>query len=695
MKYRYQKADEYVIFNDVEDKDLKPIKYLLPTAPPPEDIYGYGLPPEQQKWVRFPMPKKLAELEKEPLTSSQKQQHIERNASYYEDEIKYIKTEIKRSQEGFWLFINGKATFLTNHHYFYLQNWERKDEYPAYRDRDRKSWLFMKMVEEDDTCLGYNYPKHRREGATTRASAWRYHRTISGRNHRAGLQSKDAGHAKSVHLFHVKEVWKTMPFWFKPIDDGKEDIVDNVIKFYSPGFKTHPDYKKKSLKSLIDFKDSGVKGYDGEEENSLHNDECGKTEEVDVLERWDTQKHCLTRGSLVIGKCVNTSTVDEMLKGGGRSFKKLCYQSFHQDRNANGRTQSGLYNLFIPASEGLEGVDKETGLSFIDEYGSSRKELAEKWILAERKALWDAGEYESYIKLCRELPLEWKDCWKTEATECFFNLGIIETVLDKYRNGNIEKVRGDFKWVNDIADGTVEWIPSNEGRFYISYQFPDPARQANKYIYKDGLRIPTNTHKFIAGADPMKADNKNVRDKNRWSYGGGAGFLKFDPNTDSRDRDVSTWQTHRFFWTYLHRPSTVDEYVDDMIKACVYWGCQINSESNIPVVIQGFERRGYGGYLYYGIKDNGQADVIPGMHTGTTQIQRIIRLYHTYIQNHGLQEKHEEILEQCRDFDGNMGDYDLFVAGGEALCAVNDDFFNVATTDETDIEEYFAPTYYN
>ena len=55
------------------------------------------------------------------------------------------------------------------------------------------------------------------------------------------------------------------------------------------------------------------------------------------------------------------STVNPMDKG-GKEYKDLWRDSDPEERNANGRTRSGLYRLFIPAFESLEG--------FFDKFGN-------------------------------------------------------------------------------------------------------------------------------------------------------------------------------------------------------------------------------------------------------------------------------------------------------------------------------------
>ena len=51
------------------------------------------------------------------------------------------------------------------------------------------------------------------------------------------------------------------------------------------------------------------------------------------------------------------STVNPMGKG-GEEYKGLWEDSRPNERNNNGRTRSGLYRIFIPAYEALEGFDK-------------------------------------------------------------------------------------------------------------------------------------------------------------------------------------------------------------------------------------------------------------------------------------------------------------------------------------------------
>ena len=98
-----------------------------------------------------------------------------------------------------FFFNNGKPTYITGWHYFNLNFWtmDAKENRPAYRDRDRKEFIFRKYAyettetferldaenvaikENDGTykmidvgrriCYGVIQPKNRRSGNTHKA----------------------------------------------------------------------------------------------------------------------------------------------------------------------------------------------------------------------------------------------------------------------------------------------------------------------------------------------------------------------------------------------------------------------------------------------------------------------------------------------------------------------------------------------
>jgi hypothetical protein len=704
--YSYKEADKVIVFME-NDPDLRPIEYIMPDPGPIENSINYGLEPKDQKWHRFEMPIKLQELQDMAgLSPSEKHKILEDNQAYYDEEIEFIAKDWQRVHSGCSILINGKQYYLTGDNYFWLQHWRIDGKPVEFRYRDYKSWHFDNMVDNDSDILGTNYPKHRREGCTNRRKCKQYRKAITNKHCHCGMQSKDEQHAKAIHETLLMPVWRDyLPFWLKPIWNGQRNDQSS-IKFFSPLSQKDPDYGKKSLNSWIDFRDSGEKAYDGLKLRDLFNDEIGKTVEVDVKRRFDIQRQCLMEGSTIIGKIFNGSTVDEMDKGGGRNFKIICDQSHYHKRNKfTNRTASFLVNFFQPASEGFDGEipahmrERFAGQTrWIDEYGfdvidpETGRPAAEIYHLSVRKEYELNGDEAGLIEYTRQFPLRWKDCWRASAKECNFNLVILDNRIDELQDSNPYKQRGNFMWKNNIRDTEVVWCPDENGKFFLSYQFGDP-REANAFYMQDGQKIPANTKLFCAGGDPYRF--KETKGK-RKSNGGGAVFMKHNPRIDPPETELRNYKTNRFCCTYDFRPKDKKIYGEDMIMMCHYFGCTMNTEINVEFLWDYFEDRGYGRYLYYpfDVRKN-KLSITPGQQASDKTREEIFREYQYYIQHFGATEVHDELLIQCRDIENDMGDYDLFAAGGYALTSNERSKFEPEKQDVVDVAELFPAFIYN
>lgn len=691
----YLPHDEYIIFNEnvafpEQEQELVPIKYKLPTPPPLDKIDGWGLPPEEQFFAAFKpiIPPKLAKLNRElGRYPSEKLNEIETNPDYYSEEIKFITREFDRRKKGYWFFNKGKPTFITRDHYFYLVYYFMEGRSPDFRKRDRIHYLFDKFCEEDKNCYGHNYPKMRREGATHRKSAKRLNRVTLTPHYKTGLQSKNKDHAEEIHLINIIESFKKLPFFFVPVWDNNSRSTSS-IKFFAPTTKEHPDTGRNDcLESIIDYKDAGNNAYDGLPLNDLHNDECGKVSDGDVYERWQIQKLCLFDNGLKRGEAWNTSTVNEMEWQGGMNFKRLADHShYHRPpngkdllgndipgRNDLGETITGLYNLFIPSYEGLVIYDK-TGKCSVDKYGDTDIKMTIGYLKGKLEDYRKTNDQAAFIEQCRLFPLRWSDCWRMSAKDCNFNQALLEERIEYFRqNGNNLKVRGDFEWDGDVRDSKVIFKPTPAGRFWVSFLFDNPV-DSNKYFMEGGVRIPANTLLFVAGADPYKNKTKHAPNaiKNGRSNGGGVVYMKHNPITDPDTKPRLEWKTDRFIVTYSYRHPTQEEYGEDMIKMCVYYGCKLNPEMNVDFLKTYFRNRGYGGYLHHMMSKRGDVSLDPGKDTGVKIQETIYNLYRSYIENNCLRDAHDELLQDCLMILDDMGPFDRFVAGGYALMAARE-----------------------
>lgn len=700
----YKKEDREIIFH-ADDPDLDVITVPLPKAPPPQKIEGYGLHPKHQFFKAEKWPKKVRFLNDEFRSGNMSLQEIwdylDENQDKYKEELFWIATQIERGLYGHWVYINGKPTFIDGWHYRYLNFWVMPSGLPQYRDRDRKFYHFSRFVYNDPLAYGFNYPKHRREGATTRASQIHYCIISELIRCHGGIQSMTDDHAEKVFQEHIIEPWKELPFFYKPEWDGTSN-PKTKLSFTKKSTQISKTGKTKTvtddLRSSITYKESGVKAYDSWKLHFLHNDECGKSVLVDVYARWQVQKPTIAQGSKIHGFAINTSTVGEFEKGGGRQFKRLCAQSHYGKRGKDGQTTTGLYNFFMSAVEGLD--------SFVDQYGNSvigaptkeQKEYliskhpelrqqyeagmgAHEYIISKRKQYEEEGDNDGLNEYTRQFPIYFRECFRQGSKSSGFDMVKIENRLDELAFNNTLKQRGNFEFNDQKNYGAgVYWKEDPNGRWCLSKVLGDA--EANNFTYDSNREtyIPLNRN-MCAGGDPFKF---NKTKEKRKSNGGGAVFLKHNHTVDPIQKPREMWKTNRFVCTYSHRPNDKNEYAMDMLKMCLYHGCFMFPEIDVPLLWDKFEEFGFSGFLLYSF-ENGKYKNTPGATSSDTTKQQIFTEYMTYVSNDVCHEPHDELIVEIRDVEGpeNMTFYDLFTAGGYALLGIKQ-LFDIFTVEESE-----------
>jgi len=700
----YKEPDTHLWVN-INDRDITPIRIDLPECPEYHKIEGFGLPAREQKWRPPKLPRRLAELQKDDRfeTIDQLWKFLDENTDYYQEEIKFIEQAWDKRLHGMWLFINGKPTYIDGWHYFYI-GWYKIDVgLPKYRDRDMKWFLFARMIYTDtrifseldkdgyavpdkdgnyhflDTGFrvhfGFNYPKHRREGATYRSECINYEiisRTLSAWG---GIQSMNDTSAFKAFYKHLVSPWKKLPFFFKPNYEGSTD-PKAALSFNPPAERLSSRGSKISsavgLESRIDFMPADRSAYDGDKLYFHHDDEVGKLKNENCWDRHMVVKECLVIGSTIVGFTIKTSTVGEMEKGGGRMFQHQCKMSDFYRRNLNGQTISGLVTLFFPAYEGLEGFIGPYGESIIDtptpEQAAfiGKKYGAREFILNSRKGYIDEGDFEGLSEQIRLYPINFRECFRTAARSSGFNLRKLEERIDalRFEKNKITK-RGDFVWKDNIRDTEVLFVENPRGRFIVSHQLNVDEANQKRWDEIEETWIPLNTHWGIAGSDPFKFQKTESKRK---SDGAGAVIRK------GKLKDADFTMKRRFVCTYSNRLYDKFLYAEDMLMMCIYYGIQMNPEINVEFLWDYFESRGYKGYLLYrfDIRTHKMRQT-PGSSTNEKIKQDIFIEWMTFIENEIDEEVHLEVLEECRDIGGpeEMTLFDLFTAGGYALIGTN------------------------
>jgi hypothetical protein len=260
--------------------------------------------------------------------------------------------------------------------------------------------------------------------------------------------------------------------------------------------------------------------------------------------------------------------------------------------------------------------------------------------------------------------MQFRDCFLSAGRESGFNLKILtDRMAEIDFRDDLTPRRGNFTWVDKFG-GDVKFDDNADGKFEISYV---PA-MANKHVTKNNKKCPANVDMFVASADPFRFENVKGGKK---SKGAGCVFLKHDNIIDPPEKDTKDWQTNRAVCTYDKRVDSKEIYKEDMLMMCIYFGTKIFPENNENAIYEYFKLHGFEEYLQYRYT-NGVREPNPGFSSQIEMKQRMFGLIMEHVENHGMAERHREVLQQITDIQGleDMTNYDLFTAFGGCLLAI-------------------------
>ena len=211
--------------------------------------------------------------------------------------------------------------------------------------------------------------------------------------------------------------------------------------------------------------------------------------------------------------------------------------------------------------------------------------------------------------------------------------------------------QGELLWKGAEKDSIVIFAPKVNGRFLISNKI-DVSLHGNAVQTRGTKKYPLNKTKFVAGADPF--DHNIVAQGSRMSDGAGYVYAKFDAASNISET---------FVCEYLYRPQTSDMYYEDMIKMCVFFGCEILSENNKIGLIKYFESRGYEKFLMklpnartYGVPANAKTH------------QQMVEELEVYVYENCEKIIYKTLLEDLLKFDiNNTTKFDAAMAAGWTL----------------------------
>ncbi len=565
--------------------DIDGLLVALPKKPPKKEILFSEEPRKMQMWRRLDVPQELSSIRS-------MDEWYEKPAEFRKKFLPYIEREFDRRRNGVWFYNNGEPTYITGRHYMLLQ-WTKLDiGHPYYFAFQRRIYLHMAACEADPRCIGQLYTKCRRSGYTNICSAVLVDEATQVKDKLLGIQSKTGKDAQeNIFMKKTVSMFKSYPFFFKPIQDGTTN-PRMELAFREPSKRITKNNKTSTkgdaLNTVINWKNTTNNAYDGEKLHMLYLDEAGKWEKpADIREAWRIERTCLIVGRRIVGKALVGSTVNPMDKG-GEEFRKLWDDSNPTERNANGRTKSGLYGLFIPAYDALEG--------FFDQYGNCVTEDPEKPVMGIDGEVIDIGS-KTYLKnerdamktnpkemneLVRQFPWSIDEAFRDSIEGSVFNVGKIYQQIDQNNSMYPSPVvKGNLVWKE--KDKEVIFSPDPNGRFRVCWH--PKAADRNKFVEdRGGKKSPANAHIGVGGVDSYDLDQTV---DGRGSKGAMHLYNKFNMHAPS----------NMFVLEYASRPDLAAIFYEDCLMAAFYFGYPLLIENNKYGIARYFEKRGYDNYL--------------------------------------------------------------------------------------------------
>ena len=569
-----------------ETIELHGLLVVLPKKPRKSEILFHDQPKKLQMWKRIPMPEEMRRIRS-------MDEWFEKPAEFRNKFRSYIEQEFQRRRDGVWFYNNGKPTYITGRHYMFLQ-WSKIDiGYPSYLAFQKDIFTHMAACEADPRCFGQLYTKCRRSGYTNVCSAVLVDEASQVKEKLLGIQSKTGKDSQeNIFMKKVVAIFRSYPFFFKPIQDGTTN-PRMELAFREPSKRITKNNKTSqigdALNSVINWKNTTNNAYDGEKLHMLYLDEAGKWEKpTDIREAWRIERTCLIVGKRVVGKALVGSTVNPMNKG-GEEYRELWADSDPNERNQNGRTRSGLYRIFIPAYDALEGFFDVYGNAVIDDPSQSvHIQGIDGEIIDQGSKTYLKNERSSFKndpselnEIIRQFPFTEDEAFRDSIEGSLFNIGKIYQQIefneDMFPN---PVVRGNFIWRK--KDEEVVFSPDPNGRFRVSWMPPDHLRNQKKD--ERGKKVAPNGHIGVGGVDSYDLD---ATVDGRGSKGALHMYNKFNMDAPA----------NMFVVEYASRPDLASIFYEDVLMCSFFYGYPLLVENNKYGIVRYFESRGYDGYL--------------------------------------------------------------------------------------------------
>jgi hypothetical protein len=432
----------------------------------------------------------------------------------------------------------------------------------------------------------------------------------SSKNSNFGITSKSDSDAKKAFI-KLSYAFRNLPFFFQPVVKGRIDS-NNFLEFGMPSDGSKKAKKNRDtntdayLNTFIDYQPTKNDSYDGQKMYRYLGDEASKwSKPANYLSHWGQISPTFDEGGKIVGKAFIGSTVAARKKGGDEFIAILNGSNVKKRDKTTNRTSTGLYSYFLPAHENMTEFTDKYGVchktvpegGYFENVEGQMKRIGSVQYLEAINAQKRAENEIAYNEQLRAFPMKLEDAIRDESRECLFNMEKIQEQLGYCDDTDFANVlmRGNFAWENGIVDTNVVWNPNERGKFLITWL--PPKSMQNAYEMRLGFggysKAPMNEEIGAFGCDSYDISGTvdavtkygySESDSKRGSKGALHGVTRFS---------IGDVPSNHFFLEYIARPKTAEEFYEDVLMACVFYGMPILCENNKPRLLYHFKNRGY------------------------------------------------------------------------------------------------------
>jgi hypothetical protein len=509
----------------------------------------------------------------------------------------FVEQERERWINGFWLFIDGEPTYITGMHYDHLVYQTFEFGKADYLDSQRHDFYFRDYCRRDKYSYGELWMKPRRYGMTAEEITENQYIALSAENMQVGLVSNENKKTIDSIFRPIVDSYIKRPKYIRAriyMPNGKKPRKEmlfqgNVIKNYDSDdlyMDTNGD-----LNGWIIPKATTVTAFDAMKLHKLTADEVWKWIICNPEEFWGAHKKCLEDGGRIIGKASFLSTMGDSddyadaIEAGVR----MWHGSDPSERDANGRTKTGLYRYFIDAIYSLR--------EFKNEFGKINIDQAETFLENEFAKL-DPNSKE-YVFEKRRMPRKPDDALMgADVSKIFDNPRIPKRleIIKKLSPADKPYVFGNC---NELNNGRVEWEPTPKGIWKMAtLPMMDAVRKidaSNRYKKIGELFFKPVNPEGCGGYDSINFADVDTTSGNK-SRAAAIFRQKFDY--------YGNGGANRYVSLMVQRPDEPDDAHYEVIKMCRFLGYPVMIDrAALTGIKKKFKEHGMGDFLMKNPKD--------------------------------------------------------------------------------------------